>query len=51
MDFGKLPSIDNVDFRLSPELTAFCVEIFSKALPGVVLRGPKPVVGQQGTLF
>ncbi len=39
------------DNLLAPELTAFCVETFGLAMPGVVLRGPKPVAGQQGTLF
>lgn len=39
------------DNMLSPELTAFCVETFSQAIPEVSLRGPKPVPGQQGVLF
>jgi uncharacterized protein YecE (DUF72 family) len=39
---------DNI---LAPELTAYCVETFSQMIPGVSLRGPKPVAGQQGLLF
>jgi uncharacterized protein YecE (DUF72 family) len=39
------------DNLLAPELTAFCAETFQQALPGITLRGPKPVAGQQGTLF
>ncbi|MFN0214443.1 MAG: DUF72 domain-containing protein [Saprospiraceae bacterium] len=39
------------DNLLAPELTAFCVETFKKVLPGVILRGPKQVDGQQGVLF
>ena len=39
------------DNLLAPELTAFCAEIFSQAIPEVILRGPKPVAGRQGTLF
>ncbi len=39
------------DNLLGPELTALCAEAFSKAIPGVALRGPKQVAGQQGTLF
>jgi uncharacterized protein YecE (DUF72 family) len=39
---------DNI---LAPELTAYCFETFSQWIPGVSLRGPKPVPGQQGVLF
>lgn len=39
------------DNLLAPELTAFCVEAFQNVLPNVAIRGPKPVDGQQGTLF
>jgi len=39
------------DNLLAPELTAYCVEAFEKGIPGIGLRGPKPVSGQQGTLF
>lgn len=39
------------DNLLGPELAAFCAETFSRAMPNVALRGPKPVAGQQGTLF
>jgi uncharacterized protein YecE (DUF72 family) len=39
------------DNLLGPELTAFCWEIFREAMPNVKMRGPKPVGGQQGSLF
>lgn len=39
------------DNLLTPELAAYCLETFSKVLPGVQMRGPSPVAGQQGTLF
>jgi len=39
------------DNLLSPELAAYCTEAFGQAMPQLQLRGPKPVPGQQGTLF
>jgi len=39
------------DNLLTPELAAYCIETFSKSMPGVTMRGPSPVGGQQGTLF
>lgn len=39
------------DNLLAPELTTFCMEVFSQALSNVQMRGPKPVPGQQGSLF
>lgn len=39
------------DNLLAPELTAYCVEAFEKVIPDIGLRGPRPVSGQQGTLF
>ncbi len=39
------------DNLLGPELSALCAERFRETIPGVRLRGPKPVAGQQGTLF
>lgn len=39
------------DNLLAPELAAYCVDTFSKAMPGVQMRGPKVVGGQQGSLF
>jgi uncharacterized protein YecE (DUF72 family) len=39
------------DNLLGPELTEYCCEVFSKAIPAVALRGPRPVAGQQGLLF
>jgi uncharacterized protein YecE (DUF72 family) len=39
------------DNLLAPELAVFCEEVFSKKMPGVALRGPKQVSGQQGSLF
>ena len=39
------------DNLLGPELTEFCAQTFSKIMPGIMLRGPKPVAGQQGSLF
>ncbi|GAB4488440.1 MAG: DUF72 domain-containing protein [Saprospiraceae bacterium] len=39
------------DNLLAPDLAAFCEKIFSAKMPGAALRGPKPVGGQQGTLF
>lgn len=39
------------DNLLAPDLAVFCVETFSDKIPSVALRGPKPVGGQQGTLF
>lgn len=35
----------------APELAAFCVETFRAAIPYIATRGPKPVPGQQGSLF
>jgi uncharacterized protein YecE (DUF72 family) len=39
------------DNLLAPELTAFCAETFANKLANISIRGPKPVAGQQGTLF
>lgn len=39
------------DNLLAPELTAVCVETFGRMMPGLHLRGPRQVPGQQGTLF
>lgn len=39
------------DNLLGPELTEICFETFSKRMPSVEMRGPKPAAGQQGTLF
>lgn len=39
------------DNLLAPELAEFCAATFAAAMPQVALRGPKPVPGQQGTLF
>lgn len=39
------------DNLLGPELTELCAEAFGRVMPDVTLRGPKPVAGQQGTLF
>jgi uncharacterized protein YecE (DUF72 family) len=39
------------DNLLSPELAAYCETQFKKAMPTVSMRGPKPLDGQQGTLF
>lgn len=39
------------DNLLAPDLAAFCAEVFGEKMPEVVMRGPKPVSGQQGTLF
>lgn len=39
------------DNLLAPELAAYCLEAFGQAMPQMQLRGPKPVSGQQGTLF
>jgi uncharacterized protein YecE (DUF72 family) len=39
------------DNLLSPELAAYCEERFRAVMPNVALRGPKPVGGQQGSLF
>ncbi|MBV6441306.1 MAG: DUF72 domain-containing protein [Haliscomenobacteraceae bacterium CHB4] len=39
------------DNLLAPELAVFCAETFSADMPGVALRGPKQVDGQQGSLF
>ena len=42
------------DNLLAPDLAAFCAEAFGAQMPGVVLRGPKPISllpGQQGSLF
>lgn len=39
------------DNLLGPELSAYCIETFGKALPEVSMRGPKPVPGQQASLF
>lgn len=39
------------DNLLAPELAVFCAEVFSGKMPGVALRGPKQVSGQQGSLF
>lgn len=39
------------DNLLAPDLAAFCAEVFAEKMPGIALRGPKKVAGQQGTLF
>lgn len=39
------------DNLLAPELAAYCGTTFSALMPTVTMRAPKPVVGQQGTLF
>lgn len=39
------------DDILVPELAEFTLKCFSERIPGVGIRGPKRVVGQQGTLF
>lgn len=39
------------DNLLAPELAAYCNATFSEAIPGISLRGPKEVPGQQGSLF
>ena len=41
---------DNI---LAPELSAYCAQTFAARLPGVALRGPRPVAPpvQQGNLF
>jgi len=39
------------DNLLAPDLAVFCEKVFSANMPGVTLRGPKPVGGQQRTLF
>jgi uncharacterized protein YecE (DUF72 family) len=39
------------DNLLGPELAAFCAETFAARMPQVALRAPRPVAGQQGTLF
>jgi uncharacterized protein YecE (DUF72 family) len=39
------------DDVLVPELAEFTLKTFSEAMPGIVLRGPKKVAGQQGSLF
>lgn len=39
------------DNLLAPDLAVFCEKVFSANIAGVTLRGPKPVGGQQGTLF
>lgn len=39
------------DNLLAPDLAAFCAEAFSAKMPGVAMRGPRQVSGQQGTLF
>lgn len=39
------------DNLLAPELAAFCHKTFAALIPGVVMRGPVPVSGRQGTLF
>ncbi len=41
---------DNV---LAPDLTAYCAEAFSNRMPGVQMRGPRPMapVVRQGSLF
>ncbi len=38
---------------LAPDLAAYCVETFSARLPGIAMRGPRPVAppARQGTLF
>ncbi|MEO6759516.1 MAG: DUF72 domain-containing protein, partial [Saprospiraceae bacterium] len=41
------------DNLLAPDLTAYCVEVFSAKMPEIPLRGPQPVPPppQQGSLF
>lgn len=39
------------DNLLAPELAVFCGTTFSSEMPGITLRNPKPVSGQQGSLF
>jgi len=39
------------DNLLAPDLAVFCVETFLAKMPNVIMRGPKPVGGQQGSLF
>lgn len=39
------------DNMLAPELARYCFDTFSNTMPGVSMRGPLPVAGQQGTLF
>lgn len=39
------------DNLLAPELSAICAEIFTQTIPGLTVRGPKLVDGQQGLLF
>ena len=41
------------DNLLAPDLSAYCVEAFSKIMPDVPMRGPRPMVppAQQGSLF
>lgn len=39
------------DNRLAPELSRYCVETFQQTIPGIPLRGPAEVPGQQGSLF
>jgi len=39
------------DNLLAPELSAICAEIFTQTMPGLTVRGPKLVDGQQGLLF
>ncbi|HLP93903.1 MAG TPA: DUF72 domain-containing protein [Saprospiraceae bacterium] len=39
------------DNLLAPELSRYCVDTFSEVMPGVRMRGPKEVPGQQGSLF
>ncbi len=39
------------DNLLAPELAVYCCDTFSRAMPGTSMRGPRPVSGQQGTLF
>jgi hypothetical protein len=39
------------DNLLAPVLAAFCADTFGARMPDVALRGPRPVGGQQGSLF
>ncbi len=39
---------DNI---LAPELAQYCAEVFGHLMPGLRLRGPEEVGGQQGSLF
>lgn len=39
------------DNLLAPELAAFAWQTFTADMPGVAMRGPKEVGGQQGLLF